>query len=116
MTTRVACRCDEIGGKLYLRAQLTLPCSGTRHKVHLLLASLMVFLYPIGELAPRASFLGRFIAYLILLIVGHASHRRCAIANVLFDVSKSSSHKSPDEGRQSAGRGTGRIYQPHALE
>lgn len=40
--------CDSIGGKLYLRAQLTLPCAGTRRNLHVLWASLMLLLYPVG--------------------------------------------------------------------
>ena len=52
-TTIMQCfRCTDIGGRLYLRAQLTLPCNGTgRRKAHVFLSVLMVLLYPIGRLA-----------------------------------------------------------------
>ena len=42
------CRCDRIGGKWYLRAQLTLECKGTRHQAYVAWASLMVLLFPVG--------------------------------------------------------------------
>ena len=50
-TTIMQCfPCDSIGGKYYLRAEVTLGCDGTRRKVHVAFASLMILLYPIGEL------------------------------------------------------------------
>ena len=50
-TTIMQCfMCDKIGEKLYLRAQLTLPCIRTsrRRRMHIVLSSLMVLVYPIG--------------------------------------------------------------------
>ena len=51
-TTIMQCfMCTEIGGKAYLRAQLTLECDGQgRRQVYVIIASLMILVYPIGEL------------------------------------------------------------------
>lgn len=50
-TTIMQCfSCTNIGGRFYLRAQLILPCNGTgRRRAHILVAVLMVLLYPIGK-------------------------------------------------------------------
>ena len=49
-TTIMQCfKCEQIGGELLLRAQLTLACDGTgRRQAHVAIAAIMVLLYPIG--------------------------------------------------------------------
>ena len=46
---RVLRRCDQVGDELYLRAQLTLPCDGSKQRVgHILLATMGLLIFPIG--------------------------------------------------------------------
>ena len=81
-TTIMQCfMCRDVGGKFYLRAQLTLPCdSSRRRRMYVTLASLMVLVYPLGEREPPES-----PAFITLLVQRNSTcgpWRRCAVAHV----------------------------------